>query len=239
MSAIQETNNLGDLLKYEAPNLYSRDLATVSAGQNLVLRAEPGPDAAVVAAQLRHEMPALLAAHSPFEGVGVTLIWPGADDPASEPLASALAAILAGKPHSLALDDGSGATDQIYPEVARDYVTELGRRDSGTPPMLMLGLDVARGKRHFAALRAKLGALGETLSGRRVLLVLRNDGNDVPAARKDPVVAAAREIVDPVAAATLVFRGSDAQGRAFFEVVDSKVEGLAVGTKVRDPRPKA
>ena len=27
MPAISETNNLGDLLKYEAPNLYSRDLA--------------------------------------------------------------------------------------------------------------------------------------------------------------------------------------------------------------------
>jgi len=29
--------NLGDLLKYEAPNLYSRDVATVAAGQNLTL----------------------------------------------------------------------------------------------------------------------------------------------------------------------------------------------------------
>jgi len=37
MPAIQEPNNLGDLLKYEAPNLYSRAVATVAAGQNLVL----------------------------------------------------------------------------------------------------------------------------------------------------------------------------------------------------------
>jgi hypothetical protein len=29
--------NLGDLLKYEAPNLYSRDQVTVAAGQNLPL----------------------------------------------------------------------------------------------------------------------------------------------------------------------------------------------------------
>ena len=29
--------NLGDLLKYEAPNLYSRDRVTVAAGQNLGL----------------------------------------------------------------------------------------------------------------------------------------------------------------------------------------------------------
>lgn len=37
MSAITETNNLGDLLKYEAPNRYSRDVATIAAGQNLPL----------------------------------------------------------------------------------------------------------------------------------------------------------------------------------------------------------
>ncbi|EPW2942129.1 head decoration protein [Pseudomonas aeruginosa] len=32
-----ESMNLGDLLKYEAPNLYSRDRVTVAAGQNLPL----------------------------------------------------------------------------------------------------------------------------------------------------------------------------------------------------------
>lgn len=37
MPVITETNNLGDLLKYEAPNLYSRDQITVGAGQNLSL----------------------------------------------------------------------------------------------------------------------------------------------------------------------------------------------------------
>jgi hypothetical protein len=37
MPSIQEALNLGDLLKYEAPNLYSRDLATVACGQNLAM----------------------------------------------------------------------------------------------------------------------------------------------------------------------------------------------------------
>ena len=32
-----EAMNLGDLLKFEAPNLYSRDRATVASGQNLPL----------------------------------------------------------------------------------------------------------------------------------------------------------------------------------------------------------
>lgn len=46
MPAIQEPNNLGDLLKYEAPNLYSRDVATVAAGQNLVLGTVVGRETA-------------------------------------------------------------------------------------------------------------------------------------------------------------------------------------------------
>lgn len=37
MPVITEGLNLGDLLKYEAPNLYSRDQITVGAGQNLLL----------------------------------------------------------------------------------------------------------------------------------------------------------------------------------------------------------
>ncbi|AJY68795.1 head decoration protein [Ralstonia mannitolilytica] len=42
MPVITEGLNLGDLLKYEAPNLYSRDQVTVSAGQNLPLGAVVG-----------------------------------------------------------------------------------------------------------------------------------------------------------------------------------------------------
>ncbi|KOF55478.1 hypothetical protein AD428_00510 [Achromobacter sp. DMS1] len=37
-----ESMNLGDLLKYEAPNLYSRDRVTVAAGQTLPLGAVVG-----------------------------------------------------------------------------------------------------------------------------------------------------------------------------------------------------
>lgn len=37
MSCIIEQNNLGDLLKYEASSLYSRDQITVAKGQNLKL----------------------------------------------------------------------------------------------------------------------------------------------------------------------------------------------------------
>jgi Bacteriophage lambda head decoration protein D len=37
MPALNESNSLGDLLKYEAPNLFSRESITVGAGANLTL----------------------------------------------------------------------------------------------------------------------------------------------------------------------------------------------------------
>ena len=44
MNTITEQNNLGDLLKYEASNLYSRDQITVAKGQNLKLGTVVGLD---------------------------------------------------------------------------------------------------------------------------------------------------------------------------------------------------
>lgn len=44
MTSITETNNLGDLLKYEVSNLYSRDQITVAKGQNLKLGMVVGRD---------------------------------------------------------------------------------------------------------------------------------------------------------------------------------------------------
>lgn len=44
MTCITEQNNLGDLLKYEASNLYSRDQVTIAKGQNLTLGTVVGSD---------------------------------------------------------------------------------------------------------------------------------------------------------------------------------------------------
>lgn len=44
MISITEGNNLGDLLKYEVSNLYSRDQITVAKGQNLKLGTVVGYD---------------------------------------------------------------------------------------------------------------------------------------------------------------------------------------------------
>ncbi len=46
MPVITEPKNLADLLKYEAPNLYSREAATIAAGQNLPLGTVLGRNAA-------------------------------------------------------------------------------------------------------------------------------------------------------------------------------------------------
>lgn len=44
MTVFIEPNNLGDLLKYEAPNLYSREEVTVTLGQKLALGTVLGRD---------------------------------------------------------------------------------------------------------------------------------------------------------------------------------------------------
>lgn len=44
MTAIAQPKNLGDVLKYEAPNLYSRETDTVAAAQNLGIGTVVGRD---------------------------------------------------------------------------------------------------------------------------------------------------------------------------------------------------
>ena len=46
MPSVAQPKNLGDLLKYEAPNLYSRDPDTVAAAQNLPLGTVVGRETA-------------------------------------------------------------------------------------------------------------------------------------------------------------------------------------------------
>lgn len=46
MPTVTQPKNLGDLLKYEAPNLYSRDQDTVAAAQNLPLGTVVGRETA-------------------------------------------------------------------------------------------------------------------------------------------------------------------------------------------------
>ena len=71
MPAMQEPINLGDLLKYEAPNLYSRDRVTVAAGQTLPLGTVLGQITASQNAAMYFRMQRLYAAVEHFRKTGV------------------------------------------------------------------------------------------------------------------------------------------------------------------------
>jgi hypothetical protein len=208
----------------------------VREGTRVVVRVDAHEDDAMAATQVRRELPRLLAALGPLTDAHVTLVWPGATEPAAHPVASAIEAIVAASPARVLLDDGKGEPFQVHPEVPLDqHVSVLGRLDRGTPPMVMLGIAAGLGQRHVAAVRGRLEELPEPVAGKRVLLVLRNGERDVPA-RGNAVLDAALAVVSRTAAATLVFRGADAHGRPYFEVVQSTLEGLPVGMRVKDPR---
>ena len=72
MPTVSQPKNLGDLLKYEAPNLYSRDQDTVAAAQNLSLGTVVGRETAT--AKLKALDPSASDGHA-IVARGA-LIWP-------------------------------------------------------------------------------------------------------------------------------------------------------------------
>ena len=72
MPVITEGLNLGDLLKYEAPNLYSRDQVTVAAGQNLVLENVSGMSDRLL--PFGADTPAGVRPHASGDGITATSI---------------------------------------------------------------------------------------------------------------------------------------------------------------------
>jgi hypothetical protein len=207
-------------------------------GDELRLLANPGGDEAIVTVQLARELPRLLAAAKDLAQRTVTLVWPGAGRADSGPLAAAVAELRAANPRRLLLDDGRGRSAQLHPQVAREGARVLGRNDALAPPLLMLGIDQGRGPEHAARVIEKLGALRDQVLGRRVLLVLQDESRDLPGRDADTLLQTVRAAVDPLAAATLVWRGVDAARRPYFEVVQSKIDGLAAGARMADPRTK-
>lgn len=207
-------------------------------GDALVLRAAPSGDEASVTAQIEHELPRLLTAQGDLSPVAVTVVWPGAKDASAGPLAALVERLVAASPRVVLLDQGRGRARQLHPEVVPDYVTLLGRKDDPAAPLAMLGIDQGRGDAHLERVQAKLAMFAPLLEGRRVLLVLRDDGRDRPFAGDDPLLTAVRAFVDSRSAATLVFRGVDANRRPYFEAVHSTTEQVKVGTRFADPRPR-
>jgi ketosteroid isomerase-like protein len=114
MPAITESINLGDLLKYEAPNLYSRDTVTVAAGQTLALATVVGIETAtakvvqldpvatdgseMAAGVLIVDVDAAAAAADRTDGINIArhaivadhvLVWPDSITPAQKVVAIA------------------------------------------------------------------------------------------------------------------------------------------------------
>jgi hypothetical protein len=114
----------------------------------------------------------------------------------------------------------------------------LGRRDDVAPPLVVVGVPAGADPAHLAAVEVELRQHLPRFQGRAVLLVLRADGRDVPVRTVDPLVDLLRRTVPTTAAATLVFRGPDAAGRAHFETVHSRLPALPTGATFADPRSR-
>lgn len=198
----------------------------VSKGGDQVL-VQALPDAEDLQAQLDREFDGMLADLGHLTEAAVTLSWAGDSDARAD----ALARILAAGPAALSLED-NGVVRQIYPEIARSYVDVLGERSSGDVPMLMLGIDIDD-------LEGATSALSERqaqLEGRRVLVVYRAEGRDVAGPVDNDVVQATRATLDAAAKVVLQYRPPTRAGAAHFEVVKSDLEGLVLGSRMKDPR---
>ncbi len=145
--------------------------------------------------------------------------------------ADALARILAAGPAVLCLED-SGVVRQVYPEIARSYVDVLGERSSGDVPMIMLGIDIDDVEGANTALSERQAQL----DGRRVLVVYRDSGREVAGPADNEVVQATRATLDAAAKVVLQYRPRTRTGAAHFEVVKSDLEGLVLGSRMKDPR---
>lgn len=122
--------------------------------------------------------------------------------------------------------------------VGGGHLTLLGRRDDSVPPMILLGVTAGTDAAQLAAVEAELQANLARFRGRSVLIVPRQNGQDVPVRKPDAFVELVRRVVPNGAAATLLFRGPDAQGRPHFQVLHSSLRALPVGSVFADPRAR-
>ena len=102
--------------------------------------------------------------------------------------------------------------------------------------MVLLGVADGDDAGHLQAVSAELQAHLPRLRGRAVLLIPQAGGADVPVRKPTPLVQLLGQVVPTGAAATLVFRGPDAQGRPHFQVLHSTLRALPVGAVFGDPR---
>ncbi|PIE22078.1 MAG: hypothetical protein CSA62_14335 [Planctomycetota bacterium] len=208
---------------------------------DLVLRAHPTTDDEMLLRQIDRELPERLASLTAPEEKRLLLLWPGASKPFEGPLAHAIDALKAKGPAVLRVAaDEEARPAQVHPKIVRRPIEILGRRDTAEVPMRLIGIEWTDEPEEIEISVQQISAMREDLEAARVLVTfLDHDGNDAPPLPDDePLTAAVRAALQGVAGATLLHR--EDSGQSMFETVDSKIEGLEVGQRFRDPRkPKS
>lgn len=120
--------------------------------------------------------------------------------------------------------------------IGGSLLTVLGRSDEAVPPTLLLGVAAGNDEAHLAAVQQQLQEHLVRFRGRCVMLILRSNGQDVPVRRPEALATMLAQVVATTAAATLVFRGPDAQGRPHFQVLHSTLRAMPRGATFGDPR---
>ncbi|MGC6488865.1 MAG: hypothetical protein ACON4Z_14555 [Planctomycetota bacterium] len=237
-------------------------------GKQARLVVEPTGDAAMEARMVEAELPGRLEEVGALAGVTVTVTWPeaGADTEAVTRLVDGLRSKRAakvlldrgdGEPLQLhpepapvaaapeaAADEAStdeAPTEQAPPPAAATpgALLQLVRRiDNMDPPVVVVSVADGDDDAHLAAVLAELEQALPRFVGRAVLLVPQRDGVDAPVRRRTRLAELLAQAVPQAAAATLLFRGGDAEGRAHFEVLHSLVPHLPAGATFADPRAK-
>ena len=198
-----------------------------SDGEQRVISMQPAEDGEHTLRQVENELPQALAARG-CDAAEVLLRWPDVRPPYPGAVSRAVEILVHAGASTVKIDNGRRMRT-AHPEQAPEFVSVLGRRDSGEPPMILLGVDATDGEACIPGVETALGALGD-LDGRRVLVVFSREDHEVPAAADDPVRQRVEELLEPRAAAVLI------QRERGFEVTHSKLEGLAVGAAFADPR---
>jgi hypothetical protein len=226
---------------------------------------EPTGDAAMDARMVDAELPGKMEQIGALSGATVTAAWPGADA-ADAAVARLVDALRGAGVSKVLLESGDGEAVQLHPEPAPapepveevaaaaetaesaevaaptapaaggGLLTLIQRFDQMDPPAAVVGVADGDDDAHLAAVLGELERAMPHFVGRSVLLVPQRGGADAPVRRPTRLVELLGQAVPQGAAATLVFRGPDAEGRPHFEVLHSAAPGLPVGGTFADPR---
>ena len=130
----------------------------------------------------------------------------------------------------------SGVAAAAVANASADSVRVMAHNNDAVPPTVLLGVDAGSDTAHLTAVEQQLAANLPRFERRAVMVVLQQNGADLPVRKPDAMVDLLRRTLPAGAAATLIFRGPDAQGRPHFQVLHSTLRAMPVGATFLDPR---